>query len=483
MASTATEAKAKESHREQFVSSALPRIGSSRQGKGFLPFPKNPGCPPFAVFPDFHRVFSFPGPVFGVAESPARYDAEPPCPAEWVLQSIWNQQLLRPEALVTLRGQKVEVLAPGFWNSGPGPDFLRAVIRVGGRLLRGDVEVHRRGSDWKAHGHSLNPLYDEVMLSVEYEAGDRSRAVIKRDGSSIPRVAIREALAQTLRQLESRFGALGERRHRPAPPGRCRSELDPEGEEGIARILELAGDLRLDEKRGRFQGVAAAIGPEEAVYRHLLEGLGYSRYRKEFVRISEKAPLSACSGLSLGEIHSRMASALEQAGPRTRPFGVRPANRPEQRLAGAAVLARRLIEGEIGLAAWLAVLDFPPRKAAFTLEKSLQVLDSKGSAPVGRARARVLVVNAVIPALLATAHEKAPAIARLYRCVPSTPPNSKERTVLDRLFGDFDHLPIPLNARRRQGLLYIGKRWCLTDPLCRSCRVLPLLRVGNAALS
>ena len=84
------------------------------------------------------------------------------------LQCIWADARLRPAALATTGGEPVEVLSPGVWNGGPGPDFRGAVLRIGGRRAAGDVEIHVRPSDWAAHGHDADPRYDRVVLHVAW---------------------------------------------------------------------------------------------------------------------------------------------------------------------------------------------------------------------------------------------------------------------------------------------------------------------------
>src|SRR5271155_3763823 len=81
-----------------------------------------------------------------------------PQPSELEVQALWFEQLHRP-LLTTDDGRTVEIIQPGFWNHGGGPDFTRAVVRFshGGKpdeeVTVGNVEVHLHPADWNAHGH------------------------------------------------------------------------------------------------------------------------------------------------------------------------------------------------------------------------------------------------------------------------------------------------------------------------------------------
>ncbi len=80
-----------------------------------------------------------------------------------VLRLIWDEQLLRAEFLRTDGGEALEIVFPGHWNFGPGPDFKNAAIKVNGKTLEGDVTLHvyRPGAD-------VDPGedYSRVVLSV-----------------------------------------------------------------------------------------------------------------------------------------------------------------------------------------------------------------------------------------------------------------------------------------------------------------------------
>ena len=87
-------------------------------------------------------------------------------PSERLLAHVWETQAFAAVSLRAIDGQAVEILWRGRKNLDAGPDFLDALIRIGGRLRDGDVELHVRSSDWRAHGHERDPHYARVILHV-----------------------------------------------------------------------------------------------------------------------------------------------------------------------------------------------------------------------------------------------------------------------------------------------------------------------------
>lgn len=85
---------------------------------------------------------------------------------EALMQYVWQHRLWPPEKMVTDDGRPLRVIDPGRLNTGSGPDFFNAKIRIGDRLWAGDVEMHVSASDWHRHGHDGDSAYDSVILHV-----------------------------------------------------------------------------------------------------------------------------------------------------------------------------------------------------------------------------------------------------------------------------------------------------------------------------
>ncbi len=60
---------------------------------------------------------------------------------------VWHHRLWTPSMMRTVDGLRVDVLDPGLPNTGSGPDFFNAKVRIGDRMWAGNVELHVRASD------------------------------------------------------------------------------------------------------------------------------------------------------------------------------------------------------------------------------------------------------------------------------------------------------------------------------------------------
>lgn len=85
---------------------------------------------------------------------------------EKLLHYVWKHKLFPLNSLRTTAGEDIEVIDPGMYNMGQGPDFFNAKVRVSGTLWAGSVEIHLKSSDWFRHGHDTDPSYNNTILHV-----------------------------------------------------------------------------------------------------------------------------------------------------------------------------------------------------------------------------------------------------------------------------------------------------------------------------
>jgi hypothetical protein len=82
------------------------------------------------------------------------------------LQYVWENNLFRRENILTVNNEPVIVLDTGTKNFDSGPDFFNARIKIGDTTWAGNVEIHKKCSDWNAHNHHMDKTYDNVILHV-----------------------------------------------------------------------------------------------------------------------------------------------------------------------------------------------------------------------------------------------------------------------------------------------------------------------------
>jgi hypothetical protein len=243
---------------------------------------------------------------------------------------IWERQAL-VGPLPGDDGADYQVVFRGRSWGERGPDFQGAIVARGdGTLLRGDVEVHVRTSDWRRHGHGRDPAYNRTVCHVVLWH-DSERPTCRQDGVAVPTVELVTRLAAPLAELERRRQAEeGARPPEPAcfaPPvgvatdRRLPAESAPtrpgarapgaahasapslaasSGQElqALQGLLERAGLERFQAKAAHFEGELACLPPAEVLYRGALRAMGYTANTAGFERLAEALPFDALRTLA-----------------------------------------------------------------------------------------------------------------------------------------------------------------------------------------
>jgi hypothetical protein len=116
------------------------------------------------------------------------------------LHAVWaEQKWFTP--LTTISGKSIEVISPGIWNSGPGPDFLKAHLEIDGITVFGDIEIHFRDDAWERHGHHEDARYNNVILHVSLTEEITPHPLKKQDGSAIEQTYLEKKLTVSLTEL------------------------------------------------------------------------------------------------------------------------------------------------------------------------------------------------------------------------------------------------------------------------------------------
>ena len=428
-------------------------------------------------------------------------------PSEKLLVQVWKGRHLRQGGLITDDGPVVEVVFPGWQNTDRGPDFRGAIVATGaGKLLKGDVEMHVLSSDWVAHGHDRDPLYDAVAAHVVWRIDNPGPTRVAK-GALVPTLALEGSA-----DLEAAM--LG----KPAQGANASLCLRREAlsSREKAAVLDEAGEQRFEEKAAALESNIAVKGAEQALYEGLMEALGYSKNKGPFVELSQIMPLAILEGLVAGKPPQRRVLTLQavlfgsagllpsqrgiahvsepdvhaleeiwaSAGPgRHMPegswqlFRVRPQNMPTRRIAAASHLLERYAGAGVieGLAAPL--MQGPPRLAAREVRRALTVKaqgfwadNADFGAPcrrdptlVGDGRAGEMAVNVVLPFFRAYGcymgiERLARRALEVHMAFPKLPENHITLQMKAQLFLDGSRLVN--SAMRQQGLIHVYKSMC-----------------------
>ena len=411
-----------------------------------------------------------------------------PAPSEAQLVRLWEGQRFPAQALVSGDTSLLRIVFRGRpCSGGAGPDFRDAIIELGGRRVRGDVELHVLASAFRRHGHHHDHAYDNVILHVVFWDDDGENTCLAT-GRQVPVVALGPWVARRAEELQAWLC------RPPLWQEPCWSANQRLGTEAVAAILDDAGDRRFEEKADIFAAALTEEDGEEILYRGILEALGYSQNREPFRLLARALPwrqLRCCiQGCPAQErVLAAESVLLGKAGfagplagdPRALPFwsadrdgvgsiglpwrltGIRPENHPARRLAGVARLLVRYLEKGL-----LTGLLEKVAEASGERPQVLTIALRVDAGLIGPCRADEMAVNVVLPFALAWAKARqnkslAQAALTLYQHYPKL----SSYGILRRLTSALDR-ELTVGARRQQGMLRLFHRYCRQGD-CNRC--------------
>ncbi len=453
---------------------------------------------------------------------PALRDARDAVPAERLLQTIWQHQRLRRDALQITDGRRLTVLHPGFASREPGPDFRNALIQFDHQpAISGDIEVDLQTSGWHGHGHDRNPAFRQVILHVIWETGGKE---------TLPTLALKDILDTPLTELSEWLGSESAQQLPLELTGQCCAPLSQLTAEALRELLQQAALTRLQSKASQLSARARQVGWEQSLWEGLFRALGYKHNPWPMQRLAElNTPLKVADEAGRDALHwqarllglsgllpvdaadfKSQSSNLKSTQlrqfwdiwwrerdqfadailPRTawRFAGIRPANHPQRRLALAA---HWLAAGDLParIERWFTT-QLPDHALASALLDALQPLADDfwsrhwtfNSAPMpkpqpllGSTRATDLAINVILPWLWSRASAGGNEALRReaerrYLAWPAAEDNAILKLARQRLLGGRP-LPRPLTAALQQGLLQIVRDFCdHSNAICEQCQ-------------
>lgn len=107
---------------------------------------------------------------------------------EEFLQYIWESRLFYTENMVTTNNEQLQILNTGTRNVDSGPDFFNAKIKINDTIWAGNIEIHKKASDWHKHNHQNDKAYDNVILHVVEES---DKIILRSNGREIPTLILK----------------------------------------------------------------------------------------------------------------------------------------------------------------------------------------------------------------------------------------------------------------------------------------------------
>ena len=455
---------------------------------------------------------------------------------ERLIHCIWSEQLFRKT--LQIEGRALNISSPGWWNLEAGPDFRNAEIFLDGQRISGDVEIHLHSSDWYQHGHHQDPRYNGVVLHVVLQSS--GNGCVKQNGETILELELKDCLLEELRLLRQRI-PIYEFPFGPETNVRlCRRFMQEHDTQAVVRILDSAGDLRMKRKKERFLETIKTSDFQQAFYEGMMEGMGYKQSRYAFRELARRVPveellradftgrrgIDSMAAILLGtagllhdvsqlrlhpdqetaayvnEIFRFWKKAESHYSPRQLvgfcwyPSSTRPANFPARRLTAVAAFfhyyrselltlllqpLKNADDGRRGIRAilrqWLQLF---ARPLHLYWSYHFQFERRRFYAPrrlIGNERGKILIINVVLPSLLAFAEQKEDKkleqlLQTIYRSHPKLAPNSITRLMEHRLFGTGGSPSLIHTAHRQQALHHFFFDFCDNrETSCSRCEL------------
>jgi hypothetical protein len=388
-------------------------------------------------------------------------------------------------------GDEIELVQSGTWNREAGPDFRDAAIRInGGPPITGCIEIDLTDRSWESHGHSSNSAFENTVLHVFVDQGDRVFFTRTLSNRNVPQVRIDLSILSETFSLNIPL----------ARSGRCSAPLSALSDERLHAVLQGAAQFRLRKKAARLRGTIDRHGRDEALFQEIATALGYKENKLPFILLAQRLPLKflrqntpdteallfgfagflEASDLSAYQISTRdyVRSLWDRWWPYRdemqrlvlprktwRISGTRPLNHPHRRLAALALIAchwpklKRATDSRStkGLSRIFGALEHPFWNSHYTLKSEPS---AREMALLGEARISDILANVFFPFWSLQPESVWPE----YLKQAATLSNRRVETAATRLFGNDPRRPQFLKTiAHQQGLLQIYEDFCLED--------------------
>ncbi len=166
--------------------------------------------------------------------------------SEFQLKELFKSRKFSSD-LKTASGKKVEIAHIGDPNSDAGPDFNGSLVKIDGLTMRGDIEFHKRSSDWYSHSHNSDRNYNGVILHIVGMCDD-NRICFTQAGRKIETIELSRFLTDDANTFLARIDS-GEK----VVQLRCADENFKIPFRDRFAYLEFLGEKRFIHKANKFE--------------------------------------------------------------------------------------------------------------------------------------------------------------------------------------------------------------------------------------
>ncbi|MEO6695593.1 MAG: DUF2851 family protein, partial [Ignavibacteria bacterium] len=197
--------------------------------------------------------------------------------------------------LFTTCNEKVEIFDIGKKNFDAGPDYNEAKVRIGEKIYTGCIEIHRSLKDWHDHHHKNDDKYNEVILQVVlYDDGfdNYEKSPVVKRSRIVPTVILSQFLTRPLKEIWKEIISNPSSAFKlPCYPKNKQICYDTKinwiSSLSFKRLIYKTEkiDCRL---RQISENLKKKYAWEQLLFEFTCEALGYSKNKKQFLRLAEK---------------------------------------------------------------------------------------------------------------------------------------------------------------------------------------------------
>ena len=197
--------------------------------------------------------------------------------SEKFIAHIWQRQLVTN--LVTDAGEQLQIIYPGRVSHDSGCDFQDAVFTIDGKVIKGDVEIHVKSSQWYSHGHHQDPKYNSIVLHVVMWH-DSQCPILLQNGKTVSTIYLNPFLSSSLNEL----GHQADLSRYPLPS--CQEATGHPNRESLNKLLDAAGEERFVAKITSFQKALVEEEAGQVLFRGIARALGYAKNTEPFEELT-----------------------------------------------------------------------------------------------------------------------------------------------------------------------------------------------------